>query len=91
MPAFRIIDRTFFSSVNSTFLPVAKLATEGASALVVTRAGEELTAGFSDTFEYEQPLRLTSLLIPSGARRADGNHAVMRLESEDTSAYRMDT
>ena len=58
---------------------------------MVTRAGEELTAGFSDTFEYEQPLRLTSLLIPSGVRRADGNHAVMRLESEDTSAYRMDT
>ncbi|MEG1611137.1 MAG: hypothetical protein RRZ83_02755 [Alistipes sp.] len=66
------------------FAPV--MATDGLSALITTAAGESLTVGWSELFGYEQPLRLTSLIMGSGTHPADGNAATLRFESDDRSA-----
>lgn len=63
-----------------------RMAQAGVTTRIRTAAGEELTAGWSERFGFEQPLRLSSFLLDSGTRRADGNHAVLRLESDDTTA-----
>lgn len=67
--------------------PLAEgLAREGATALVTTAAGERLTVGWSERFGTEQPLRLRSFVLGTGERPAEGNAAVLRFESDDTTA-----
>lgn len=63
-----------------------RMAQEGVTARIRTAAGEELTVGWSERFRFEQPLRLVSFTLCSGTRRADGNDAVLCLESDDTTA-----
>lgn len=78
------------SEVASLLQIAPALAAEGVTGSVTTSAGERLIVGWSNRFILEQPLRLTSFVIGSGARHADGNEATLRFESDDTTALQDD-
>lgn len=78
------------SEVASLLKIAPAMATEGVTGSVTTSAGERLIVGWSNRFILEQPLRLTSFVIGSGARHADGNEATLRFESDDTTALQDD-
>lgn len=73
------------------FLPfAARMAAEGASAVVTTAAGEQLVVGWTEALGWEHPLRLTALDLGAGAKPADGNEATLRFECDDTTALQQE-